>query len=259
MAERMVEQFSDRLPICIVRPSIILAAFEEPQPGWLDNINGVSGLVTGMALGVFRSIVCQQQFLGDVIPVDIVSNTIIVSAAWTNHSKQALGAFSPIKVIHCTSGGLNPITWKSFVELIVKWARYYPSTKAIMCPSLTLNTSRTLHFVAVQLSQYLPAVLLDLMRVVQGKPTKMFRMARRLDRLSSSVEFFSNTDLQFEVHNMQKVIEHVKEASDGSEFQCDVSRMRWSDYMERYLLGIRRNILKEGDETLECARKRIRR
>lgn len=43
MAEQLVFDYNDKLPICIVRPSIVTAAIEEPFPGWVDNVYGITG------------------------------------------------------------------------------------------------------------------------------------------------------------------------------------------------------------------------
>lgn len=36
-AEHIVNDFYGKLPICIVRPSVVTSAIEEPFPGWIDN------------------------------------------------------------------------------------------------------------------------------------------------------------------------------------------------------------------------------
>lgn len=43
MAEQIVADFGQTLPLCIVRPSIVTAALEEPYPGWVDNVYGITG------------------------------------------------------------------------------------------------------------------------------------------------------------------------------------------------------------------------
>jgi nucleoside-diphosphate-sugar epimerase len=37
------ESGKQRLPLVIVRPSMVTAAVQEPLPGWIDNFNGPSG------------------------------------------------------------------------------------------------------------------------------------------------------------------------------------------------------------------------
>ena len=45
MAEHIVLDYYGKLPICIVRPSIVAVANTEPFPGWIDNIFGITGLL----------------------------------------------------------------------------------------------------------------------------------------------------------------------------------------------------------------------
>ena len=55
IAEQLVNEERGELPICIVRPSIVCGAIEEPMPGWVDNYNGPMGLVLSGAHGMCRS------------------------------------------------------------------------------------------------------------------------------------------------------------------------------------------------------------
>ena len=43
LAEQIISNNSDSLPVAIVRPSVIGASIKEPCPGWLDNIFGLTG------------------------------------------------------------------------------------------------------------------------------------------------------------------------------------------------------------------------
>ena len=43
MAEQIVNDYKEKLPICIVRPSIVTAAINEPYFGWVDNFYGITG------------------------------------------------------------------------------------------------------------------------------------------------------------------------------------------------------------------------
>lgn len=59
----------------------VTAAWKEPAPGWVDNISGITGIMMEIGRGTIRSIICDQKLIVDIIPVDIVVNTLIV-AAW---------------------------------------------------------------------------------------------------------------------------------------------------------------------------------
>lgn len=41
LSEQVVKDFSDRLPVVIYRPSIVVSSLDEPVPGWIDNFNGL--------------------------------------------------------------------------------------------------------------------------------------------------------------------------------------------------------------------------
>jgi nucleoside-diphosphate-sugar epimerase len=42
VAEQAVLEYSEKLPICVVRPSIIVGAEMEPFEGWVEGINEVT-------------------------------------------------------------------------------------------------------------------------------------------------------------------------------------------------------------------------
>lgn len=45
LAEQLVMTKGAGLPIAIVRPSIVCAAYQEPFPGWVDNVCGITGVI----------------------------------------------------------------------------------------------------------------------------------------------------------------------------------------------------------------------
>ena len=44
IAEQLVNQEREHLPISVVRPSIVTGSVKEPIPGWVDNLNGPAGV-----------------------------------------------------------------------------------------------------------------------------------------------------------------------------------------------------------------------
>ncbi len=75
MAEHMlVQSNSKKLPLLILRPSIISASLEEPVPGWTDSIGLIGGIYLIAGLGILRELPCDENNIGDQVPVDIVVN-----------------------------------------------------------------------------------------------------------------------------------------------------------------------------------------
>lgn len=81
IAEDTVRQYSIGIPVCIVRPSIIISTAEEPVSGWTNNIYGAIGVVMGSAVGLLRTLHCDPNSVADVVPADYVISQLI-AAGW---------------------------------------------------------------------------------------------------------------------------------------------------------------------------------
>lgn len=53
----------------------------EPEPGWLDNINGASGIMTPLVVGFLRVMPLSMDKITDIVPVDFTVNALI-SVMW---------------------------------------------------------------------------------------------------------------------------------------------------------------------------------
>ncbi|GFO50602.1 fatty acyl-coa reductase [Plakobranchus ocellatus] len=76
LAEYLLVEESKGLPVAIVRPSIVGASWSEPVPGWVDNLNGPTGLLVA-ALAEYLLV---EESKG--LPVAIVRPSI-VGASWS--------------------------------------------------------------------------------------------------------------------------------------------------------------------------------
>lgn len=81
LAEQIVKEYGNRLPIIIYRPSIVISTLDEPMPGWIDNFNGPAGLLTACALGIYRTAYGDPDVVSDFTPVDTSIKAMII-AAW---------------------------------------------------------------------------------------------------------------------------------------------------------------------------------
>lgn len=60
LGEALVVEKMDSLPVVVMRPSIVIPIYQDPIPGWTDNINGPTGLLIGAGKGVIRTMYCDS-------------------------------------------------------------------------------------------------------------------------------------------------------------------------------------------------------
>ena len=83
MGERAVEELAaaERLPLSIVRPSIIESAMLHPFPGWIDGFKMADPIIRAYGLGQIPEFTGIPEGIIDIIPVDFVVNAILAVAA----------------------------------------------------------------------------------------------------------------------------------------------------------------------------------
>src|ERR1700735_3182069 len=106
----LVEQWEGRVPITLVRPSIIESALAEPRPGWSRGFRMAEPIIVSYARGLLREFPGVPEGIVDVIPVDLVVAAILAVAARGPEPGRP-------KVYHVASGVRNPLRYGHLVEL----------------------------------------------------------------------------------------------------------------------------------------------
>ncbi|XP_026331531.1 putative fatty acyl-CoA reductase CG5065, partial [Hyposmocoma kahamanoa] len=131
MAEHVIAQHKNKgYSSAIFRPSIVVSSLHHPTPGWIENLNGPSGVIVFTGKGFLRVMRSNSSMVGDMIPVDIAVDTMI-GVAW----ETALQQSSSVRVYNCTSTE-NPMTWGEFKNYLNKYLREYPLENAFWVPAL---------------------------------------------------------------------------------------------------------------------------
>lgn len=165
LAEHMLLHEAGNLPVAIVRPSIVLCSLNEPTPGWVDNWNGPTGIVSAVGKGVFRTMMGNTEITADVVPVDVVINLMIV-AAWKTATVKPP---SIPRIYNCCTGEQRPISWGKFVATCIENTRRHPMEGVFWYPAGTLHLNRPLNAVLGFFMHYIPAHFLDLLARAAGK------------------------------------------------------------------------------------------
>ncbi|KAL3690022.1 hypothetical protein R1sor_016331 [Riccia sorocarpa] len=109
------------IPLAIVRPSSVLCSYKEPFPGWVEGFKLYDPIAYPFGLGQFPGFPMLENSVLDMVPVDMVVNTIL--AVVTKHyGREQQDTF----VYHSSSGSMNPLFGKDYGEAVYKHFKAYP-------------------------------------------------------------------------------------------------------------------------------------
>lgn len=203
--------------------------------------------------GTISSVRGIEHYTIDLVPVDIVCNTLI-TAAWANSFTRS----NTIPVYNCTSGQANPFKWSELAAGIMKYGRKNPTKYVMLYPSYKYTTNLLVHFLYEIFLHYLPAIIFDFMLRMQGKKPFMFKIAKRFKLAADTGTYFAMHEWNFETRNLRRINQAAKETQlDANEFNVDITNMDWDAYMEKYMMGIRTFVLKDDPSSLPQARKKL--
>ncbi|XP_050300489.1 putative fatty acyl-CoA reductase CG5065 [Anthonomus grandis grandis] len=257
LAEQLVMEHSGTVPTAIVRPSIITAAWKEPYPGWVDNVSGITGILMECGRGTIKTIICDDKCRMDLVPVDIVVNTLITSA-WHTVAYRS----NSMRVYNCTSGTDNPVTWKQFGEYTLKHSVIWPSKYVTWYPGFTYRTSRRIHDLCTLLYHNIPSTILDIFLYCTGKKPMMLKISKKFNQALIAGSFFSTNEWIFGSSTFKSLRKSVEFAQDGKEFSVDMteeSGFDWDEYIGEFLKGIRLYVLKDDLSSLPNALNKLNR
>lgn len=275
LAEHLVydDEYND-MPICIVRPSIVTAAWKEPIKGWVDNLNGPTGLILAIGKGLLRTMHVKGKVVADMIPVDVVVNTMIATSFYTakkynkldevsgddrsTTSEEVLNEKQTPLIVHCTSGDTNPITWGQAEREFFPAIRANPSSHVLRYPFGSFKESKIHDLVTRFFVHILPALLIDLLCCLIGKKRQLLYIYKRLHSAVEALEHFCTQNYNFKSRNIN-LVENSLNDFDKHDLYVSIKEMSWINYWHDYVLGTRQFVLKESNDTLPKARESLNR
>ncbi|XP_015184071.1 PREDICTED: putative fatty acyl-CoA reductase CG8306 [Polistes dominula] len=246
LAEHEVANSS--LPSAIVRPSMIVGSWKEPEPGWTISKNGPTGFIMGASMGVVRRLPIAKHLIYDYIPVDVVSNTIATAAYAVNRD-----GGTDVKVYHCTSSTTNPFKWVSIESKITTYLRNFPLMKAVWYPNLKFCNSIFFFKLSAFFIHIIPALLLDTISRFTGKRPMLLRMHRNINNSLGRLEKFIFTEWKFNNPNYMNLSNSLTK-EDEEDFYLNIKTLVWDDYFLDLVIGCRKYLSKEPSETIDKAR-----
>ncbi|KAI5640449.1 male sterility protein domain-containing protein [Phthorimaea operculella] len=254
VAEEAVRIYGEGLPICIVRPSIVVSTYEEPMRGWTDSVYGPTGIIIGIGTGVLRTMYMDLDKVADMVPVDLCVNAILASA-WHTAKNYKENQTSDIPIYNFVSGAQNPIKWGEFIEVNRKHGINTPTTKAVWYYGLNPTNNYYMFLFYNFFLHYLPALFIDCYLALTGRKRKTLHLYNKVMKLANILFYFSTQDWQFSDTQVRAMWSSLSE-QDKAVFPFSIGEMSWEYMCETFLLGLRVYLLKDDLSTLPEARKK---
>lgn len=170
VAEHLVAQRAQGLPVTLVRPSIVSASRAHPSAGWVDSAAAFAGFVALIGAGRLRAVAGDPEARLDVVPCDAVAERIVDAA----FEPPAPGA---LRIRHAAAGLEAACSIALCRERILGWFEARPSEAKVR---LAYVGRRGWRFqLAHALHHELPGLAASLWLRARGEP-RLARMARRL-------------------------------------------------------------------------------
>jgi fatty acyl-CoA reductase len=237
MAEHAVVELHRRLPLSIVRPSIIESALAEPFPGWLEGFRMAEPVILAFARAALPDFSGLPDAVLDIVPADLVVNAVLAVAA----SPPPEGGH---RIYHIASGSRNPLRLRELHDLCTAYFREHPLRdrwgQAIGTPTWTFPSRGELMArgrlalglvgAAQQLVEHLP------LGVTATRWSDRLNQERgRLERVLNLAELYGvyvEVDSIFDTRNLMALWERLPE-DERAAFPFDPAGYRWEDYFHR--------------------------
>ncbi|XP_046651701.1 putative fatty acyl-CoA reductase CG5065 isoform X2 [Daphnia pulicaria] len=251
------ESGKQRLPLAIVRPSMVTAAVQEPLPGWIDNFNGPSGTLAGTSKGLIQIVRVDPELIADIIPVDFPIN-LMIAAAWDEATCCANKSSDQIRVYNCSSGSLNPIIWRDFRNWGLGGVHEFPCKEIMRYPNIKLQTNRLLFNIEIVLYHHVPALFFDTIALLCGRKPFVARLFKRAHKMMSCLEFYTMREWNFPSQNPVLLMDKMS-VQEKNTFNFDVRKIDWETYMTTFAVGVREYLFKDDLSSIHAARKNLNR
>ncbi|ENN78884.1 hypothetical protein YQE_04673, partial [Dendroctonus ponderosae] len=252
LGEALVVEQHGKLPVMILRPSVVIPIWKEPIPGWTDNINGPTGLLIGAGKGVLRTMYCKQDAYADYMPVDIVVNATLASVWFYIYDERKKWIFN------LTSSALYKITMEEIINIGRKVINTkIPLNGVAWYPGGSMKRSKIVHYICFFLFHIIPAVLVDALLLVIGYKPVLCRVQNRIWKGFEVFEYYANNQWDFDNQESLSLRDALLNPRERENYKCDGDGIDYFEYFSTCVHAARLYILKETDDTLPAARRHM--
>ena len=253
MGEQLIVKHRGDLPTAIIRPSIVESALVEPEPGWIEGLKVADPLIDAVSKGRLPDFPGHKDMIVDIIPVDIVVNTMLAAMARTARD-------GGISVYHVSTGDRNPVLFQQAFEHSYEYFQKNPrrnrNNEPIPIRRWTYPTLaqfrrrynlRYVYPLNAALWVFNRFNRISLLNNWKRRITVMKSAISRMLYYASIYSPYTSLECTFETDRTVALHEDLG-PEDRLLFNGDVSRIHWKTYFQEiHIPGLKRHVLKTDE------------
>ncbi|XP_037949656.1 putative fatty acyl-CoA reductase CG5065 [Teleopsis dalmanni] len=254
LAELYVRDHYETMPVIIARPSIVTPSVAEPLPGWVDNLNGPTGVLVGAGKGVIRSMLVNGDLTSEIVPVDIAINgVILLPYTYCNMEKKP----ENIPVYNLLISPEKKRTWNWILNEGRRIFMEYPFEAGLWYPDGAMTMNRVYHNICLMLFMWLPAYLIDFLMFIFRQRRFMVRVQTKISIGLEVLQFFTLRQWDFKATNFYNINRDLS-PRDKKIFKIDTSDVNDQIYLRESIIGSRLFVMKEPLSSLPKSRTQLK-
>ncbi len=237
LGERVAEEHFGAHRLSVVRPTIIESSLEHPYPGWLEGFKVADPIIIGLGRGDIPEFPGFPDAVVDIVPVDLVANTLVVAAA----HPPPTGAPA---YLTAGTGARNPVTLHRLYEIVRAHFDHDPlpgrEGRGVQLPSwrfpgvdsleFQLRTATRLSGVAARTIERTPMAGARLRRLGRDLDRSERRL-RTLSRFQEIYGIYAQTETVFLDDQTRALLDRLDDR-DRATFGFDPCAIDWVQYLD---------------------------
>ncbi|XP_039173869.1 fatty acyl-CoA reductase 2, chloroplastic [Eucalyptus grandis] len=250
MGEMMINADRGRVPVVIVRPSVIESTFQEPFPGWIQGYRVLDPLILSYGKGRLPGFLVNPDTVMDVVPADLVANVIIAAMA-----KHGIVASPGIDVYHAASSTVNPMT---MCDMFDYSHDYFAASPLMDNQGDEIKIADMEYFSSIDsFSSYIQKDIAEKGGLSEEigpnlNPKERSRLEARCKRMTENLihlaklyEPYMFYRARFDSWNTRKLMRQMS-TEESNKFPMDLKSVNWEDYFANaHIPGLKRHVIKK--------------
>ncbi|XP_023037073.1 fatty acyl-CoA reductase 1 isoform X3 [Drosophila willistoni] len=181
LAESLINDYREQLPVVVYRPSIVLFAVNDPSPGFAPSLMGAMGLFSLVGTGILKTVYLGKNIHLDITPQDIGIKSMLCYTQSAYNSYHQSDPPKDLLVFQCSSRTHIPHTFTEMAEQMDNLSLWeaMPFQKSLLLPGCHYTDKRWLYQFLVFTKQILPALLVDMLLSLCGRKPVVLGIVRK--------------------------------------------------------------------------------